>query len=64
MATYECKQCGMAVNASCAKCDSPLVDGSLKLEDGTEVQISECPNGHGKIKSPLCCGEDMSCTAG
>jgi hypothetical protein len=26
------------------------------------VQISKCPNDHGKIKSPLCCGQDMSCT--
>jgi len=64
MATYECKKCGMAVNASCAKCDAPLVNGSLKKDDGSEVQISECPNGHGKIKSPMCCGEDMSCTLG
>jgi len=62
MATYECKKCGMAVNASCAKCDAPLVNGSITLDDNTEVQISECPNGHGKIKSPMCCGEDMSCT--
>ena len=35
---------------------------SLKIDDNSEVQISECPNGHGKIKSPMCCGEDMSCT--
>jgi len=62
MATYECSKCGMAVNASCAKCDAALVNGSLKLEDGSSVQISECPNGHGKIKSPLCCGQDMTCT--
>lgn len=62
MATYECSKCGMAVNASCAKCDAPLENGSLKLEDGSDVQISECPNGHGKIKSPLCCGQDMTCT--
>jgi len=62
MATYECSKCGMGVNASCAKCNAPLVDGILKLDDGTEVQISECPNGHGKIKSPMCCGEDMTCS--
>ena len=61
MATYECEKCGMAVNASCAKCDTPLQNGTLKLDDGTEVQVSECPNGCGKIKSPLCCGQDMSC---
>jgi len=26
------------------------------------VQISKCPVGHGKIKSPMCCGADMACT--
>ena len=61
MATYECAVCGMAVNATCAKCDAPLVDDILTLDDGAEVQISKCPNGHGKIKSPLCCGQDMTC---
>ena len=61
MATYKCSKCGMAVNASCATCDAPLVDDVLKMDDGSEVQISKCPNGHGKIKSPMCCGQDMSC---
>lgn len=61
MATYECKSCGMAVNASCAKCDTPLVDGFLTLEDGTKVQVSRCPDCEGKIKSPSCCGVEMSC---
>ena len=44
------------------KCNEPLVNDMLKLDDGNEVQISKCPNDHGKIKSPLCCGQDMSCT--
>ena len=35
---------------------------TLKLKDGSEVQISKCPNDHGKIKSPLCCGQDMVCS--
>ncbi len=61
MATYECPKCGMGVNATCAKCDAPLVDDMLKLDDGSEVRISKCPNGHGKIKSPQCCGQDMTC---
>ena len=61
MATYECSKCGMAVNASCAKCDAPLVNEMLKLGNGSEVQVSRCPNGHGKIKSPTCCGLDMNC---
>ena len=62
MATYECNQCGMSVNATCGKWDTPLQNGMLDLDDGTQVQVSECPNGHGKIKSPLCCGSDMTCT--
>ena len=61
MAIYECNKCGMSVKTSCAKCDEDLIDDVLKLNNGSEVQISKCPNNHGKIKSPLCCGEDMSC---
>jgi len=41
-----------------------LENDMLALPDGREVQISKCPNDHGKIKSPLCCGEDMSCPIG
>ena len=52
MATYECSKCGMSVNATCGKCNSPLVNDTLKLEDGSELQISKCPKDHGKIKSP------------
>ena len=62
MATYECSICGMSVNATCGKCNESLVDDVLKKDDGSEVQISKCPNDHGKIKSPSCCGQDMSCT--
>jgi len=62
MATYECSACGMGVNATCAKCDLPLENDFLAKDDGDQVQISKCPNGHGKIKSPLCCGQDMTCT--
>ncbi|MEJ2383098.1 MAG: hypothetical protein P8Y54_01730 [Xanthomonadales bacterium] len=52
----------MKVNATCGHCDAPLKNGTLELPDGKSVQISECPNGHGKIKSPLCCGQDMTCS--
>ena len=62
MATYECNKCGMSVNATCGKCDETLVNDNLELNNGSNVQISKCPNGHGKIKSPLCCGQDISCT--
>ena len=50
MATYECSKCGMSVNATCGKCDAPLENDMLTLDDGSEVQISKCPNEHGKIK--------------
>ena len=62
MATYECSKCGMSVNATCGKCNEQLVNDTLKLEDGSKVQISKCPSDHGKIKSPLCCGQDMVCS--
>ena len=42
MATYECSKCGMSVNATCGKCNEPLVNDMLKLDDGSEVQISLC----------------------
>ncbi len=60
MATYECNNCGMSVNATCGKCNSQLVDDSIEVE-GKKVQVSKCPNDHGKIKSPSCCGQDMIC---
>ena len=41
MATYECSKCGMSVNATCGKCNSPLVNDILKLENGSELQISK-----------------------
>ena len=45
----------------CATCHQPLADDVLKLEDGSEVRIAQCPTCAGKIKSPLCCGSDMAC---
>ncbi|MEI6741159.1 MAG: hypothetical protein WCK74_12685 [Gemmatimonadaceae bacterium] len=64
MATYACEKCGMEVNATCAKCDAPLVHDTITTADGRVVAVSKCPNGHGKIKSPLCCGADMTCSVG
>ena len=63
MAVYTCEKCGMSIGTmTCGKCGEELVHSKLKLDDGGTVAISECPNGHGKVKSPMCCGEDMSCT--
>jgi hypothetical protein len=63
MATYECEICEMSVNATCGKCDIPLVNDAITKDDGSTVQISKCPNEHGKIKSPMCCGKDMAYAA-
>ena len=43
MATYECSKCGMSVNATCGKCNAPLVDDTIEA-DGAKVQVSKCPN--------------------
>ena len=56
MGTYECGEWGVSVNASCARCDEPLVNDVLTKEDGSGVQISKYPNDHGKIKAAMCCG--------
>ena len=65
MSTYTCDACGMSVNASCGCCNEPLVNGILTKDDGSTVQVSMCVNdGSKKIKSPMCCGADMSCAIG
>ena len=51
----------MSVNAKCGKCDEKLLNDTLEIENGS-VQISKCSNRLGKIKSPLCCGKDITCT--
>jgi len=61
MATYACDECGMGVNMTCATCNAALVNDTITTDTGVEVQVSKCPDGHGMIKSPLCCGQDMSC---
>jgi hypothetical protein len=52
----------MSVNTTCGACGAELIDASITTDAGAVVEVSECPNGHGKIKSPLCCGADMTCS--
>ena len=62
MAEYKCEQCGMGVTGmKCANCGKDLVHNHITKDDGTQVGVSECPDGCGKIKLPMCCGHDMSC---
>ena len=61
MTAYKCEKCGMSVGIiTCGECGKELVHDKLEV-NGRTVFISKCPEGHGKIKSPMCCGEDMTC---
>ena len=63
MIQYSCSSCGMGViGMKCAKCECELVHDTIKKADGTEVSVARCPEGCGKIKSPMCCGTDMVCS--
>ena len=63
VAIYSCPKCGMSVGTmTCGTCNKELVHDTLQLDGGKSVDIAKCPDGHGKIKSPQCCGEDMSCS--
>ena len=62
MAAYVCEKCGMSIGTmTCGTCGKELVHSTLTKDDGTTVHVSECPEGHGKVKSPMCCGQDMTC---
>jgi hypothetical protein len=47
---------------NCAKCGKELVHDHITKDDGTKVGVAKCPDGCGMIKSPMCCGHDMSCS--
>ena len=65
MAIYTCEKCGMSVGTmTCGKCGKELVHDKIEKPDGTSVDIAKCPEGHGKVKSPMCCGDDMTCSIG
>ena len=51
MSTYACNKCGMSVNATCGKCNTPLVNGNLKLESelGLSKVLENKPIGLEKI---------------
>lgn len=56
---YECDDCGMTIDGLiCSKCNQELVDDEIE-HDGEIIKISRCPQCDGKVKSPLCCGQDM-----
>ena len=46
----------------CSKdgCGTPLVHDVIVKDDGSTVNTSVCPKCEGRIKSPMCCGSDMT----
>ena len=61
MTAYTCDVCGMSIGTmTCGKCGKDLVHSSITTDDGETIHVSECPDGHGKVKSPMCCGQDMA----
>ncbi len=62
MALYTCATCGMSIGMiTCGACGQELVHETLTKDDGGSVDVSKCPEGHGMVKSPMCCGQDMTC---
>lgn len=58
-----CEKCGMSVTGmNCGKCNSPLEKDTITASNGNKVQVAKCPQGCGMIKSPTCCGRDMTCS--
>jgi hypothetical protein len=58
---YKCEVCGMGIGSmTCEKCGKELVHGTITTDDGTTVHVSKCPDDHGMVKSPMCCGQDMA----
>ncbi len=62
MAIYTCGKCGMSIGTmTCGHCGKGLVNDTID-KDGAKIQVTKCPDGHGMVKSPLCCGQDMNCS--
>lgn len=63
MAVYKCEKCGMSIGTmTCGQCGKELEHSTITVDDGSTVHVSKCPDDHGKVKSPMCCGQDMACS--
>jgi len=61
MSVYVCEVCGMSLGTiTCGSCDKVLEHDSITTDSGEVIHVSKCPDGHGMIKSPTCCGQDMT----
>ncbi|RMG56429.1 MAG: hypothetical protein D6717_06640 [Gammaproteobacteria bacterium] len=60
MAVYLCEVCGMSLgDITCGTCGKTLEHDVIVTDEGEEISVSKCSEGHGMIKSPMCCGQDM-----
>jgi hypothetical protein len=60
MAMYTCEVCGMSVGTmTCGTCNKELAHDVITTDSGEKIAVSKCPDNHGMIKSPTCCGQDM-----
>jgi hypothetical protein len=60
---FVCEHCGMSVGTmTCGRCGKELTQDTATTEDYRIINVSVCPDGHGMVKSPMCCGVDMVCT--
>jgi len=60
MAKYFCKNCGMKTkDLKCNNCGKTLYHNYLKRSNGIKIYIIECKDGCQKLKSPICCSQDM-----
>ena len=46
---------------TCGECGTELVHDTVQTNDGKSVHVAKCPEEHGVVKSPMCCGQDMEC---
>ena len=61
MSIYLCEKCGMSLGTmTCGTCDKELDHGDITTDEGETLNVSKCPDGHGMIQSPMCCGQDMT----
>ena len=60
MPTYTCSDCNMSLESINCSCGTELDHTIITKDNGDTVQVAQCPDGHGKIKSPTCCGMDMN----
>lgn len=57
---YHCNSCDMGIDdLICSKCHTKLIKDEIQ-KNSQSIQVAKCPKCEGMIKSPQCCGKDMT----